>query len=243
MIAKATSIAACSLCYLYICYILCKLTYFLSCHESAHEAEDASDTEQSSVTWALLVDMSLLSIFMVQHSAMSTDFAKRLFCNLHIDYINRTVYNVASCLCLHLLLSNWQVVSAITLWEVDTITNNFYWYTFAGCHVLAWSIIYSGCLMMDISELSGLKQVYYKITGLPSPMEIKSRELSRYYSHMRHPSFTGFLLILWIHPFMTIDRLLLASILTAYMALMWNVDQEDYNYNAVLFKRKKIGLS
>lgn len=196
-----------------------------------------------SVWWPMLVDMCLLSVFMIQHSVMSTEFAKRLFSRLRIEYTNRSVYNVASSLCLHLLLSNWRSVPPVALWKVDTLTSNFSWYMFTGCHVLAWSIIYSGCLMVDISELAGLKQIYYKISCLPDPMEIKSRELSRYYSHMRHPSFTGFLIILWIHPFMTIDRTLLATVLTAYMALMWNIDEEDNNYHTMLFRRKKLELS
>ncbi|XP_017875090.1 nurim homolog isoform X3 [Ceratina calcarata] len=96
-----------------------------------------------------------------------------------------------------------------------------------------------GCLMMDLSELAGLKQVYYKFSSRPCPIVMKSRGLLRYYMHMRHPSLTGFLIIFWIHPYMTLDRLLLASILTIYMGLMWTIDKEDYDYHAHLVKLKQ----
>ncbi|KAG7211511.1 hypothetical protein KM043_010779 [Ampulex compressa] len=84
-----------------------------------------------------------------------------------------------------------------------------------------------------------MKEVYYKFSARPSPIEMKSRELLRYYAHMRHPSFTGFLLILWIFPFMTIDRCLLALMITIYMALMWSIDREDYNYHSFCVRKKE----
>lgn len=153
--------------------------------------------------WLLIVNMSLLSIFMLQHSLMASDFVKHLFCKFHMDYMERNIYNVTSAITLHLLFNQWQIISSITLWNVNTSSNSTAWFIFTALHVLAWSIIYSGCLMMDISELAGIKQVYYKFSSRPSPMVMKSKELLRYYSHMRHPSFTGFLIILWIYPYMT----------------------------------------
>lgn len=73
---------------------------------------------------------------------------------------------------------------------------------FSSLHVFAWSIVYSGCIMMDIAELCGLKQIWYRVSKINSPLDKKSRELRRYMRHMRHPSFTGFLFILWIYPIM-----------------------------------------
>ncbi|OAD60033.1 Nurim like protein [Eufriesea mexicana] len=170
---------------------------------------------------------------------MASNFVKHLFCKLHMDYMERSIYNVATAMSLHLLFNKWQIISSITLWKVNTSSDNVSWYTFTAFHVLAWSIIYSGCLMMDISELAGIKQVYYKFSLRSNPMLMKSKELLRYYSHMRHPSFTGFIIILWIYPYMTLDRLLLALILTVYMTLMWTIDKEDYNYHANLVKKKQ----
>jgi len=41
----------------------------------------------------------------------------------------------------------------------------------------------------------------------------------------------------------SIDRLLMATILTVYMALMWTIDSKDYNYHMSFFKQKQIELS
>ncbi|XP_031828342.1 nurim homolog [Nomia melanderi] len=241
MILKCVSVATCAVCFLYTFYILCNLTYFLSNHKENDEIEVAAEKDDSveSVLWLLIINMSLLSVFMLQHTLMASDFVKHLFCKMYMDYIERSIYNVSSAMALHLLLAQWQIIPSMSLWKMNTSSNNTLWFIFTGIHVLAWSIIYSGCVMMDISELTGIKQVYYKFSSRPSPMLMKSKELLRYYSHMRHPSFTGFLIILWIHPYMTIDRILLATILTIYMALMWTIDKEDYNYHASLVRRKQ----
>lgn len=241
MIVKYISAVTCVACFLYTFYISCNLSYFLSNHKQNEKTVNLfeEDEQFDSVLWLLIANMSLLSTFMLQHSLMATDFVKHLFCKLNMDYMERSIYNVVSALALHLLLNQWQIIPSIALWKVDTSSNNVLWCIFTAAHVLAWSIIYSGCLMMDISELTGIKQVYYKFSSRPSPMVMKSKGLSRYYSHMRHPSFTGFLIILWIHPYMTLDRLLLASILSIYMILKWAVDTEDYNYHASLARRKQ----
>ncbi|XP_043586671.1 nurim homolog [Bombus pyrosoma] len=242
MFVKCISVVVCTICFLYTFYILSNLTYFLSNvsnknKETITSSEKDEDTE--SVLWLLIINMSLLSIFMFQHSLMASNVVKHLFCKLHMDYMERSIYNVTSAMTLHLLFNKWQTISSIALWNVNISFNNVLWFTFTALHVLAWSIIYSGCLMMDISELVGIKQVYYKFSFRPSPMLMKSKELLRYYSHMRHPSFTGFLIILWVYPHMTLDRLLLALILSIYMTLMWTIDKEDYDYHANLVKRKQ----
>ncbi|XP_054012214.1 nurim homolog [Hylaeus anthracinus] len=241
MIVKCITVVTCVVCYLYTLFVLYNLTYFLSHHEKDEETIITSEKDESydSALWLLIINMSLLSTFMLQHTLMANDFTKHLFCKLHMDYMERSIYNVASAMTLYLLINQWQIIPSIALWKFDTSTNDTLWYTFTVFHVLAWSTIYTGCLMMDISELAGIKQIYYKFSLLPSPMMTKSRELLRYYSHMRHPSFIGFLIILWIHPYMTLDRVLLSSMLTVYMALRWSIDKEDCTYHASLMRMKE----
>lgn len=145
--------------------------------------------------------MSLINSFVLQHSVMANDLFKHAFCKLRIEHLSRSIYNICSSLMIYFLINKWQQIPTNYLWNID-ITSDTVWMLFSGLHVFAWSAIYSGCIMMDIAELSGLKQVFYKVSGRSNPLEGKSKELKRYMSHMRHPSFTGFLVILWIYPFM-----------------------------------------
>lgn len=247
------SLTVCVSSFVYTCYILCSLTYFLSNHDNNKNFNivsgmnllnytilkentihflyllklqdiltffnwfsitnnawksvfnqfylflDKNATE--SVLWSLLIDVSLLTIFILQHSFMTNNFVKQTFLKLNIEHLSRSVYNACSSASLHLLINKWQQTPTTALWKIDT-SNDMIWMLFSGFHVFGWSIIYSGCIMMDIAELCGLKQMWYKVSGINGPLDAKSSELCRYMRHMRHPSFTGFLVILWIYPFM-----------------------------------------
>ncbi|XP_011874505.1 PREDICTED: nurim homolog [Vollenhovia emeryi] len=244
MISHVPSVIVGASSFVYTCYILFRLTYFLSKdsyvdRESLHTLSD-DDTAESTL-WSLLVNMLLLTIFVFQHSIMANDFTKQTFCKLRIEHLSRSIYNACSSASLHFMISKWQQTPAATMWKFET-SNHLFW-LFSTVHSIAWVIIYSGCIMMDMAELCGLKQMWYRVTERDSPLDAKSRQLRRYMRHMRHPSFTGFLIILWICPIMSADRLLLAIILTLYMPLLWTIDSEDYNYHIRYFKQKQMELS
>jgi len=152
-----------------------------------------------STLWSLLIDMLLITIFVFQHSVMTNEFTKYTFCRLNIEHLSRSIYNACSSASLHFLMNKWQQTPA-TIWNFES-SKEVVW-IFSSLHVFSWSIIYSGCIMMDIAELCGLKQIWYRLSKRNSPLDTKSRELRRYMRHMRHPSFTGFLIILWIYPIM-----------------------------------------
>lgn len=243
MISNVLSIILCASSFVYTCYILCNLTYFLSSHNNKNDSlRMVSDNTIQSTLWSLLIDMSLLSIFIIQHSIMASDFIKHIFFKLHTEYLSRSIYNACSSASLHFLINKWQQSPALKVWNIETSSDTIRM-LFSSLHVFSWCIIYSGCIMMDIAELCGLKQVWYKVSGKNSPLDAKSKELRRYIKHMRHPSFIGFLTILWIYPVMSMDRLLLAIILTIYMALMWTIDSEDYGYHIRYFRQKQVELS
>ncbi|XP_012532574.1 nurim homolog [Monomorium pharaonis] len=242
MISNILSVIVGASSFVYTCYILCKLTYFLSNHGENLHITSTDDNAAEHTLWSLLINMLLIIIFIFQHSIMANEFVKHTFCRLHIDHLSRSIYNACTSASLHFLINKWQQTPVTTVWKFDT-SNETIWMIFSSLHVFAWSIIYSGCIMMDIAELCGLKQIWYKVSKRNSPMDTKSRELRRYLKHMRHPSFTGFLAILWIYPIMSADRVLLSTILTMYMALLWTIDFEDYNYHVRYFRQKQIELS
>ena len=73
-------------------------------------------------------------------------------------------------------------------------------------------------------------QVYYESRGMPSPIDMKTVGTQRLYRHMRHPGAVCLLLVLWCHPVMTIDRLLLALTLSLYILCGHGVTIRDYIY-------------
>lgn len=58
------------------------------------------------------------------------------------------------------LINKWERIPSVTLWNFDTEANYVSWIYFA-IHTIAWIIIYGGSVVMDLPELTGIKQVIY----------------------------------------------------------------------------------
>ncbi|KAK9696048.1 hypothetical protein QE152_g32153 [Popillia japonica] len=187
-------------------------------------------------SWSLFINMCLLSTFILLHSLMAHHTFKQML-GSYITDIQRSIYVITTALSIQLLLRYWHVIPDIVLWKFTLKSSPVLW-IYCIIHATFWLLIYVGCICVDINELLGIKQVYYKLKGLPDPLSQKSYQLRKLYGHMRHPGFSSLSAILWITPIMSLDRLLLATVLTLYMYIAWNTDHDDYQYQYVQNKRK-----
>ncbi|XP_039966050.1 nurim homolog [Bactrocera tryoni] len=176
--------------------------------------------------------------FILQHSCMKSALVKGLMEKLGLAAAERSIYCLTSSLSLHYLIRNWLPAQSIVLWQVDVASSNVLWWTFALMHAFAWMIIYGGSLIMDLPEILGVKQAYYDMKDYAQPIAYKSFRLRHLYTHVRHPSFVGLSAIFWITNLMTIDRFLLASLMTSYMYLAWSTDRSDVAYQRNQLQRK-----
>ncbi|KXJ74099.1 nurim homolog [Aedes albopictus] len=182
-------------------------------------------------------------LFVIQHSAMKADVVKRFWRKLGLEMAERSVYNIGTAYCLLIMLKNWKTTQSYQLWYVDVESSPVLWWTFVSAHIVSWVVIYGGSLLMDLPELIGLKQIYYDVNDLAPPMSYKSRELRSFYGRLRHPSFVGLSVVLWITNSMSLDRLLLAIIWSTYMYLSWNTNKTDLEYQKYQLGRKKVELT
>ncbi|XP_078251122.1 nurim-like [Rhinoraja longicauda] len=183
------------------------------------------------VLLTLAFDLALLVIFILQHSLMAAETVKNwtLAC---FGVLQRSLYVFSTAASLQLLMRFWQPIQAAPLlWNISREP----WATWFPLicfivHIIAWLIIFSIVLIFDYAELMGLKQVYYHCLALGDPMELKSQRAQRLYSHLRHPVFLEFLVVLWLVPSLSLDRLLLSATFTLYLVLGHGLDQQDYRY-------------
>ena len=73
-------------------------------------------------------------------------------------------------------------------------------------------------------------QVYYYSIDAKHPLTYKSNNTQHLLKHVRHGGVFCFVLLLWIHPYMTSSRLLLASSWSLYLLLAHRVTDSDYTY-------------
>uniref|UniRef100_A0A8D0HJ36 Nurim n=1 Tax=Sphenodon punctatus TaxID=8508 RepID=A0A8D0HJ36_SPHPU len=190
----------------------------------------------------LAVDLGLVILFILQHSLMATGLVKNWVAGC-FGVLQRSFYVFCTALALQVLMRYWQPVQdGPLLWDASTEPWDT-WVTLI-CyiiHFIAWLVIFSIILIFDYAELMGVKQVYYHVLGMGDPLALKSVRAVRLYSHLRHPVYLEFLLILWAVPRLPLDRLLLALLLTAYLSCGHSLDQQDYLYlRAQLHKKLQL---
>lgn len=75
-----------------------------------------------------------------------------------------------------------------------------------------------------------LSQVYYDCLSLGDPLSHKPSRARRLLSHYRHPVCVELAVVLWLLPALSLDRLLLAGTLSAYLAAAHSLDKQDLAY-------------
>ena len=73
-------------------------------------------------------------------------------------------------------------------------------------------------------------QVYNFIKDLYPPHLLLPPKLQKLLRNMPHPGGGCFIAVLWLHPAMTFDRMILATVLTAYLCCGYGVTEGDYVY-------------
>lgn len=166
---------------------------------------------------ALAVDLALLAVFAIQHSAMARPGFKRVWTQIIPDTIERSTYVLLASLALMLVFWQWRPIGVV-IWEVQ---NPGVKTLLRVLCVAGWSLVLLSTFLINHFDLFGLRQVwlymrgrdYTQLTfGTPGP-----------YRFVRHPLYLGFLLAFWMTPTMTAAHLVFAIATTIYilMAIQW----------------------
>jgi len=198
------------------------------------------EVESNNFLYPLWMNGSLVLVFILQHSWLKTNQIKGYLNKLKINPSTaRCIYVMFTSIALQIVMICWSPVRSYNLWKIEITENSVTSFIFSSSEFLAWVFIYGGSLLLDFPELVGVKQVYYNCINIHESSDLKSSELQRLYSHKRHPSFIGFLVVLWVTPVMSLDRILLASILSLYTLTAWDPTLEDKRYHERQLIQKK----
>ncbi|GFS03603.1 Nurim-like protein [Elysia marginata] len=170
---------------------------------------------------------------MIQHSVMATPWVKdKLRTSLGVTVSQRLLYTAASSLALLFCIVKWQAIPETGLWVVDTSERWYLWLLFLLLHVLAWFLWSLQVTIMDAGEMLGITQVYNYYKGRPQPLTtgISSEKLQDLYSHWRHPGTLLISVLLWVHPLMMLDRVLLACWFSCYMVYRHSTTEKHYAF-------------
>uniref|UniRef100_A0A2S2N9A8 Nuclear envelope membrane protein n=2 Tax=Schizaphis graminum TaxID=13262 RepID=A0A2S2N9A8_SCHGA len=102
-----------------------------------------------------------------------------------------------------------------------------------------WIISFMIMLAIDITEITGLKPIFYYNLTNENFRSLKSQQFNRFLSSMGFPGSSCLLIILWSQKLMSFDRLLLAVIWTLGILSCNQTDDKDIKYIARQIEKKK----
>ncbi len=166
---------------------------------------------ESSLGTALLINTLLLSVFAIQHTIMARPGFKQWWTKIIGTAAERSTFVLFSSLALILLYWQWRPIKTI-VWEVeDEMFRNI----ITGIYIFGLLVVLLSTFMINHFDLFGLKQVYENLTGkISSKSDFKT---GYFYGLVRHPIMTGFLIMFWAAPTMTIGRLFFAIVTSLYI--------------------------
>jgi protein-S-isoprenylcysteine O-methyltransferase Ste14 len=156
---------------------------------------------------ATATNVVLFTIFALHHSVFARERVRRWVGRVVPPYLERAWYVwVASVLFVAVCLW-WQPVGGVA-WRLD---GAWRWLALGVQGAGIWLTLHSAAII-DIFELSGVRQ----LSPREAPIEFKT---SGPYGWVRHPIYTGWFLLVFAAPTMTMTRLVFAMVSSAYLLL------------------------
>jgi len=179
------------------------------------------DGVQVPLPLAIVVNVSLLLLFALQHNVMARPWFKDWWTRFVPRPIERSTFVALASLILLLLYWQWRPMPE-TVWHVDNaLGRGVLW----ALYFLGWGIVFYSSFVIDHFELFGLKQVWTYFMGRePATAPFSERSLYRW---VRHPLMLGFILAFWAAPTMSQGRLLFAFVTTAWIVIAIQIEEHD----------------
>lgn len=175
----------------------------------------------NSAVVSLLVNLTLIALFAVQHTVMARRGFKARWTRIIPPAAERSTYVLVTSLVLILIFWLWQPMPDM-LWSVET---GFVAYLLWGLFFLGWGLVLLSTFLINHFDLFGLRQVWLNFRQEPeTPIPFKTSGL---YRRVRHPIYLGFLLAFWAIPEMSVGHALFSLAMTVYILVGVAYEEKD----------------
>ena len=169
----------------------------------------------------LLIDVALIALFGVQHSAMARPGFKAAWTRIVPAPIERSTYVLFASGVLIILMLFWHEW-ATPVWTVTNPVGAAVLWTLFG---LGWLIVLVSTFLINHFELFGLQQAWFALRERAAAPPVLRQPF--FYRFVRHPLYAGFFIAFWATPAMTMGHLLLAAGFSLYMLIAIRLEERD----------------
>jgi len=168
----------------------------------------------------LSADVFLTLLFPLQHSIMiRKKFRDRLVRFVSVEY-HGIVFTIMSGIVMLVIFVFWQQ-SAYTVFSFEGI----FWWLLRGAYFLAIAGLSWGALSIVPFDPFGFYSILYTLRGTtPPPLQLAIRGPYRY---VRHPLYLLSIVMIWLCPEITADRLLFNILWTAWIIIGAHLEERD----------------
>lgn len=223
--AKSAASRAAMLSYGVICYLVFFVTFVYAIGFiggfGTPTSLDAAPAADSSLLFAIFVNVGLLGLFAVQHSVMARPAFKRAWTKIVPAAAERSTYVLFSSVALIALFIAWQPIGGV-VWQVEGSLASGVLY---GAYALGWVVVFVSTCLINHFDLFGLRQVWLYFRNEPYT-DLKF-VTPWPYRVIRHPLYLGWLLVMWCTPTMTSAHALFALLSTGYIFIGIWLEERD----------------
>ncbi len=177
--------------------------------------------EPAGLAVSLMINLSLLGIFAIQHTIMARPGFKSWWTTIIPEQLERSTFVLVASLILFLLFWQWKPMTG-TVWNIDnSIGAGIVWAIFG----MGWVMVLVSTFLINHFDLFGLRQVYLYFQD-KDYTHVKFRTTGLY-KIVRHPIMLGFIIAFWATPHMTVGHLLFAIGTTAYIVIGVHFEEHD----------------
>jgi protein-S-isoprenylcysteine O-methyltransferase Ste14 len=170
---------------------------------------------------SLAVDLALLALFALQHSAMARPGFKRWWTRFVPVEAERSTYVLFSSAALALLFWQWRPLGG-SVWEVESPVGRALVHA---AFAAGWLGVLSTTFLINHFDLFGLRQVWLHLRGVPyTPLRFATPGPYRY---VRHPLYVGWIVAFWATPTMSVAHLVFALAATGYILAAIPFEERD----------------
>lgn len=206
-----------------VCYQICFATLLYAIGFIGHFAVPTTLDGAASepLGTAAAIDVSLLALFALQHSAMARRRLEDWCTRVVPRPIERSTHVLLASLSLIAMFWCWRPLGG-EVWMVEGATGRLVLNVLFGA---GWALVLLSTFVINHFDLFGLRQVWLHLLGRPY-VALRFATPARY-RMVRHPLHAGWLLVFWMTPAMTVAHLLLAVATTSYILLEIQFEERD----------------